>query len=270
VSGTVTWRHFTNFNWMNNGLHADDYVQIDTLTGSHEAIGSYSAPIYGVIPERIPANRAAMTYESREGYSQRFLGFEFSATKRMANRWMARFGFSTNRHTEYFDGPSALVDPTSSPANPNIDGGEVMIQDTASGKQGFYAVLPKYQFILTGAYQAPWGINLGVNMLSRQGFARPYHRTSVPTDDPIALTKSVLLVPDVTDYRLPTLTSLDARVGKEFRFARARFNVDLDVFNALNTATVLRRQYDLRLSTADAVLEIMNPRVLRLGVRFNF
>jgi hypothetical protein len=31
-----------------------------------------------------------------------------------------------------------------------------------------------------------------------------------------------------------------------------------------------RRQYDLRVSTADSVLEIMNPRVLRLGLRFNF
>jgi hypothetical protein len=46
--------------------------------------------------------------------------------------------------------------------------------------------------------------------------------------------------------------------------------VDFDVFNVLNANTVLGRQYDLRLTAADQVLEIMNPRILRLGLRFNF
>jgi hypothetical protein len=80
----------------------------------------------------------------------------------------------------------------------------------------------------------------------------------------------VLLVGDVDEERLPTVTSLDARIGKEFTFNRARFNLDVDVFNLLNANTVLGRQYDLRVTTADNVLEIMNPRVLRLGLRFNF
>ena len=66
------------------------------------------------------------------------------------------------------------------------------------------------------------------------------------------------------------MTNLDLRLGKEFAFNRVRFNVDLDVFNALNSATVLGRQYNLRLTTGDDVQEIMNPRVLRLGLRFNF
>jgi hypothetical protein len=227
-------------------------------------------PIYGVLPDRIPANRAATVYSNRDDYYQRYLGFEFSATKRMADRWMARFGFSTNKHTEHFDSLQAIQDPTSSPTNPNIDGGRVITNDTASGKVGIWQVLPSYQFILTGVYQAPWQINLGINLLTRQGYARPYHRTQVATTDPLGASKTVLLVDDVTAFRLPVLTSLDTRVGKEFTFGRARFNVDLDVFNVLNTSTVLLRQYDLRVTTADNVLEIMNPRVLRVGVRFNF
>jgi hypothetical protein len=66
------------------------------------------------------------------------------------------------------------------------------------------------------------------------------------------------------------VTSLDLRVGKEFAFNRARVNIDIDVFNALNSSTILGRQYDLRVSTANNVLEIMNPRVLRLGLRIGF
>ena len=70
--------------------------------------------------------------------------------------------------------------------------------------------------------------------------------------------------------RLPGVTSLDLRLGKEFRIQRARLNVDLDLFNALNSATVLGRQYNQRLTTYNNVLEIMNPRILRLGLRVGF
>lgn len=277
VSGTFTWRRFTNFNRRDNGLRADDYQQIDTLTGSHAAIGNYSVPIYGVIPGRVPANRAATTFTKREDYSQRYLGFELAATKRLSNRWMARFGFSTNDHREYFDGPAGHLGPsvttggdlTPTPTNPQKDGGLVVRQSTGSGKSGIFQVLPKYQFTATGLYQARWGINLAMNLVSRQGFAMQYNRTQVPTTDPLAARKTVLLV-EAGETRLPGVTSLDFRVGKEFTFNRVRFNADLDVFNVTNSNTVLGRQYDLRVTTANNVLEIMNPRVLRVGVRFNF
>ena len=69
------------------------------------------------------------------------------------------------------------------------------------------------------------------------------------------------------------MQTLDFRVGKNVKFGRAAFNVDLDVFNLLNSGTVLGRQYDMRLTGAtgfNQVLEIMNPRIMRIGVRFNF
>ena len=286
ISGTFTWRNFTNFVWRNNGLTGADYTLLGNFTGTHPAIGQWSEPIYGAT--RLPANRAATTYRARDGYSQRYWGFELAATKRLSNRWMARFGFSTNDHREYFDSPAAMGDPTSSPTvstsggvftvgnGPNQDSGLVVRQSAGSGKSGIYQVLPKYQFIGTGLYQAGWGINFAANLVNRQGFAKQYHYTSLdtrtiaPAGDPNARLKSVLLV-DSGEERLPSVTSLDFRVGKEFAFAtRYRFNIDLDIFNLFNTSTVLGRQYDLRVSTADNVQEIMNPRVLRLGLRFNF
>jgi hypothetical protein len=270
VSGTFTWRRFTGFNWRNNGVRGSDYDVIDTLTGTDPAIGNFSVPIYGVRADRIPEDRAATTYTSREDYWQRYLGFELAATKRLSNRWMARFGFSTNDHREYFDSLQAMTDPTPGPTNPNKDGGTVVRQSGGSGKSGIYQVLPKYQFIATGLYQAGWGINLAANMVTRQGFAVPYNRTRVPTADPLAPTKTVLLVGEVDEQRLPTVTSLDFRVGKEVAIRRARINVDLDIFNILNQSTVLGREYDFRLTTFDNVREIMNPRVLRLGLRFGF
>jgi hypothetical protein len=49
--------------------------------------------------------------------------------------------------------------------------------------------------------------------------------------------------------------------------------LDLDVFNVTNNATVLGKQYNYRLTGPtgfDKTLEVMNPRILRLGARFNF
>ncbi|HVL66230.1 MAG TPA: TonB-dependent receptor [Vicinamibacterales bacterium] len=271
VSASFTWRNFTNFNWRPvQGLRADDYVQLGTFTGTFPQVGTVSVPYFGVTAATMPASRTATEYIDREGYSQRYWGIELSATKRLSNRWMARFGFSTNDHREYFDGPNSRTDPTPTVASPNKDGGLVMRQTGGSGKSGIFMVLPQYQFILTGLYQAPWGINLAANMLNRQGYATPYNRSLVATGDPLQNNKTLLLVGDVGDQRLPAVTSLDLRLGKEFAFGRTRWNVDIDVFNALNSNVVLGRQYDLRLTTADQVREIMNPRILRLGLRFNF
>jgi len=269
VSASYTFRHFSNFNWRPiEGLRADDYVQRGTYTGSLEPVGQFSVPFFGV--SALPANRTRTEYIDREGYSQRFQGLEVSATKRMSNRWMARFGFSMNDHREYFDGNNSRTDPTSTLANPNIDGGEVMAASGGSGKSQIYLVLPKYQFVLNGVYQAPWGINLGMNMVNRQGFAMPYNRSNVATGDPLGNNKTLLLVKKVTDFRLPPVTSLDLRLGKTFAIRSTTANIDLDVFNVMNSATVLGRQYDLRLTSRDAVREIMNPRILRVGFRFAF
>lgn len=44
----------------------------------------------------------------------------------------------------------------------------------------------------------------------------------------------------------------------------------VEVFNALNEATVLQSQNRLGTSTSDHVLEVLSPRVWRVGVRLRF
>jgi hypothetical protein len=280
LNATFTWRRFTDFVWRNNGLVGTDYQEIGAYTGTHPAIGAFDVPLYGALEDRIPAVRSATIYRARDDYWQRYLGFEVAATKRLADRWMARFGFSTNDHREYLDSFAATTDPTPhviyttgrlTNVFANIDGGLVPTVSTGSGKGGIIQLLPKYQFVATGMYQGPWGINLAGNFLTRQGFSMTYHEQSVPvTGDPNAARKNLLLVESLDQFRLPTVTTLDARIGKEFAFNRYRFNIDLDIFNLFNASTVLARQYNLGASSGNDVLEIMNPRVLRLGARFNF
>ena len=218
---------------------------------------------------------SASEFTKRDGYHQRFLGFEAMATKRLSNKWMARFGFSTNNHTEYFDNPAtAIGDPTKSPAGPEIDGGIVVVSSTGSGKSGIYQLLPKYQFIGNGLYQLPYNIDVGVNWILRQGFGQPWYRSRVPgSGDALSGTKQVLFNTDLNTNRLPYVSTVDIRIGYRLKLGRTSLNFDFDTFNLLNSATVLGRQYDYRLTGTtgfNQTLEIMNPRIMRLGLRFNF
>ena len=80
-------------------------------------------------------------------------------------------------------------------------------------------------------------------------------------------------MPQADEFRLPAVTSLDARIEKGFKFGSSKLSLDFDVFNLLNSGTVLGRQYDLRLTGPTGfgnTLEIMNPRIARLGARFTF
>jgi hypothetical protein len=117
-----------------------------------------------------------------------------------------------------------------------------------------------------------WGASIAASLTSRQGYAEPFFQSNVATGDALGR-KTVLLVPQVDSFRLPAVTSLDGRVEKTFTFGAFRLAIDVDLFNVLNSATVLARQYDARLVGATGfgqTLEIMSPRVARFGVRFAF
>ena len=190
----------------------------------------------------------------------------------MSNRWMGRVGFSTNTHREYFDDPSVAVqDPTPSTTWPNIQGGAYVTATSGSGKSEIYLLLPRYQLTAGGVYQLPHRVNVGANLVARQGFGQPFFST-VESSDPALPEKRVLLA-DPDDRRLPGVVSLDLRLEKGFAFRGAQLALTLDMFNVSNAATTLGRQYDVTATGATGFnqpLEIMNPRLLRLGVRFQF
>jgi hypothetical protein len=279
LSGTFTWRRYDNFNWQHQrGVTGANYVAAGNVIGTSPAVGSYSVPLYTVDPDALPADNGRV-YETRPGYTQRYWGLELAATKRMSNNWMMRAGFSTGEHTEHFDGPSSQFDltpnlplATAPLASPNVSGGLVLTQTSGSGKSNVFLVAPKYQFILTSAYQARYGINLGMNYVARQGYSTPYYLGEHGgTEDALNPSgRNILITTDVGDARLPMVHSFDARISKSLSFSRLSADLDLDFFNLFNASTILGRQFDLNASTADQPLEIINPRVIRLGVRVRF
>ncbi|MGE0463946.1 MAG: carboxypeptidase regulatory-like domain-containing protein [Vicinamibacterales bacterium] len=282
IGGAFTWRRFTNVIWSGVDLVAqanvyplvgvtrDDYAVEGVVEGSAPGLGSYSREYFAPVDSSLPPGNG-VEFRNRPDYHQTYLGFELQATKRLSNRWMGRVAFSTNRHTEHFDGPGAIQDPGTSTTWPNIDGGAFMTATTGSGKSEIYLILPRYQFSASGMYQLPYGINLAANLIAREGYGKPYFET-VASADPTLPEKRVLLV-NPRDERLNGVTTLDLRLEKTFNVRAGALTLTGDLFNLFNSSTVLGRQYDVTATGDtgfDRPLEIMNPRLLRLGLRWAF
>jgi hypothetical protein len=192
-----------------------------------------------------------------------------------------RMSWSGGANREYFDNIDAHADPTPTLpgtaewtlGSPNQNGGVVITQTGGSGKSNIFIVLPKYQFVTTFAYTMKWDINFGFNYLFRQGYAEPYYNSNADlTADPILASggRNVVVIPDVDSYRLPSVHSMDARISKALIYKNYTANIDFDIFNLFNTATTLGKQYDVDASNFNKVLEIVNPRILRIGFRVSF
>ena len=283
VSAAFTWRRFNDVIWSGIdlttgntifplvGVTRADYVQEGVAQGTTPGFGAYSQAYFAPRASSLPVGNGG-EFRNRPDYHQRYMGFEVQAIKRMSNRWMGRVGFSTNTHREYFDDPSTAVqDPTPSTTWPNIQGGAYVTQTNGSGKSEIYLLLPRYQFTASGAYQLPHRINVAGGLVARQGYGQPFFAT-VESNDPALPEKRVLLA-DPDEQRLPAVVTLDLRAEKLFAFRGSQLALTLDMFNALNSSTVLGRQYDVTATGStgfNQTLEIMNPRLLRLGVRFQF
>jgi hypothetical protein len=76
---------------------------------------------------------------------------------------------------------------------------------------------------------------------------------------------------EVTANRAPTVSILDFRADKSFTFGRfGRLTGMVDVFNTLNNGTVVNFATTTGLTSYQRVLGILDPRIVRFGVRYDF
>jgi Carboxypeptidase regulatory-like domain/TonB-dependent Receptor Plug Domain len=282
VSASMSWRRFSDVIWSGYdmsqlitvyplvGVTRADYQLEGVVEGNVPGVGAYRQEYFAPRAASLPPGNGS-EYRNRPDYSQQYLGVELQATKRLSNRWMARVGFSSSRHTEDFGSDAALQDPGTSTTWPNINGGAYVTGTSGSGKSEIFLVLPRYQLSASGLYQFNYGINVAATLNTREGYGMPFFEP-VESADPLLPEKRVLLV-DPRESRLPAVTVLDLRGEKSFTFGGRELALSLDMFNVFNSSTVLGRQYDVTTTGTTGYnqpLEIVNPRLLRVGVRFQF
>jgi hypothetical protein len=192
-------------------------------------------------------------YEYRTNWPNRYsryLAGQFVLYKRLSNKWLLDTSFTLSDWKFFYKGD--IIDPQ------NVGYYDGAVNSTMNSR---------WQFKLSGLYQLPFGINLSGVFRAREGYVRtPYsrfYRENIGT--------STFYDGVQGDSRLPTFYELDFRIEKIFNLSStSRVVLAVDAFNALNSALVLSRQDLLTSSIYDRVTKILNPRVFRFGVRFEF
>jgi hypothetical protein len=240
---------------------------------------SYSVPWYRLRPGVLLAPGHAQLLTNRPGYEQRYTGLQFTANKRLADRWMLKASFGWNNPIRHLTDPSvAIQDPTSTQGDLGYflfigpteqDAPYAIGSGGGSGAKGDVFINSTWQFNVAGLYQFPMGIDVAANLLGRQGYPNVYyHRIA----NPDAFTTFIRIKPfDVDEFRNPNVITLDGRVQKEIGLPNgAKFIVLAEGFNLLNKADILQLNERVNQATANQVREILSPRIIRFGARFTF
>ena len=207
---------------------------------------------------------------------QEFKGASLTFNKRLSHRWMMRGNVSWQDWTWQIP-DSENEDPTDTVAGGIVNGTDVLQgSGNASGAKGNVYISSRWSYSVNGLYQIapdkPWAFNVAASLSGRQGYPTRYVDRIVreTISDGAGLGVDVPLNPDANAFRYPDVHVVDLRAEKELAFSNFGLTLGVDLFNALNESYALQRQGVLGRDNSDHVLEILSPRVFRLGARFSF
>jgi hypothetical protein len=273
VGAAYTYRQTNDWPTWNPriGMTSADYSVVATPSGNGR-----TATVFGPNAAKVDASGGGRILENRPDYHSRYQGLEMTMTKRLSNKWMARVAFSINDWQEFLDGPGAVQNPTRTDSTTGavngalsgaqVDGGQIAPRSGGSGKGDiFYNA--RWQLNANGFYQLGKGFEAGANLFARQGYVQPLIlQVSAGGDGNVR----ALATPTLDEVRYPTLWDLDLRVAKTITVSRVRFLLSADMFNVLNAGTVLAQNRNLASGAFGTINEIISPRILRVGAKFQF
>ncbi len=193
---------------------------------------------------------------NRPDAHRNYTGIEISAVKRLSNRWMMNASLSLQKAILHY-GEKGYHDPT------NIDkfeGGPFF---------GDAQWMAKLSFL----YQLPWGVRLSLFAHVKQGYAQP-KQIMVMTPERVAVglgAVKYILIEKYGETRLPTFYNTDVGLVKDIQIGKyGTLSLHIDAFNLFNFSHVLYRYMVVNSSRYNEIWEILNPRVIRLGIRYRF
>jgi outer membrane receptor protein involved in Fe transport len=232
-----------------------------------------NVPVYTLNSNLTPTGGTLYTNGDR---TQRYLGGTLTFTKRLSDHWLANAHFTLSDWTWHL-GPDfrLFADPTSLVYD-NTDlkfathNGDFFEQSSGSGNKSDVIIGSRWSYHANAMYQvAPdkaWGFDVVGAVSGRQGYPTPPY-VNVP--GPVG-TRHVLLAQSVTEFRNPNIFVLDGRIGKDFKLNDFGLTIGLDGFNLLNNHSVLQRQRNTAVTTAEDVEEVLSPRIFRVGATLHF
>ena len=303
ASIAATYRRYDNFDWSKLFYPADIYpstpdLVIDNTTGDwYEAAGTIPASItvdedttidlgeaggrtWYLPSASFPGETPYRMVDKSSGH-RTYLGLDLGLTKRLSNRWF--MNASVTLQDQRLHWGDSYIDPTNQWA---IDGKPYGNMGGGAGGKIGMQMYARWMAKLVGLYQLPWGFDVSATILARDGWKIPHYITLAyadPASWPGLYRSNVVYVQTPTKDSLPVLSNLSLRLEKRFNLGSGgRLYAMIDVFNVLNQPTV-NRAYDAYygvyyVDTETFVAnpnnrlynEILNPRIMRLGLRFEF
>jgi hypothetical protein len=212
-------------------------------------------------PAGTPQNRF-YTNPTDPSFDSDFHTVEFAVNRRFAGRWMLLTSYAYTWLNQYHAAVTntGALDAIATARTYNWRPNQRLFGD--EGKET--STIWNYKVI--GRYTMPFDIGFSGSWKVQSG--RQWGRSmsvSFPGDG----TQNIRVEP-VTANRAPAVSILDFRADKSFRFGRfGKVTGMFDVFNALNNGTVTNFS-TVTGGTFKRVIGILDPRVMRFGVRYDF
>jgi hypothetical protein len=278
VGAAYTWRKVNDVSswWPRIGMTTANYTPNAPVTQN-----GYTAQTYSPDPNLIAASNSGRYLTNRPDYSTGYNGLELTLVKRMSNKWFARAAFSLMDWHENV-GPGAIQNPTRNDvtggqagvaengfSGPGVDGGQIAPRSSGSGKGDIF-FNARWQFVANGLYQLPGNFEVGASIFGHQGYVYPVV-LRLPAGFDTSSQFRALAVPTLDTKRYDNLWDADFRLANNIKLAgHASLQVTADLFNAFNRGTILGRNRQANSGAFGSPTDVLAPRILRIGLRFNF
>jgi hypothetical protein len=273
VSATYYYRTKKNLiGIQNTAVQESDYVPITTLNGNPilNPITNKPMTLYSFQPAdtaKYGAFNFVVTNIPKLD-DNAYHGLEFSAVKRLSNKWQILGGFTIQRQKGIYGRGFSDEATGDNFTDPNLD----------INRNGNYLNLDAtYVLKIDSTYELPWKVGTSVNFQHYTGFPlQPTETFGVPDGNitaahpnPDVISESVILQP-AGIQRLPSVNMLNLRLSREFAVREKwRLIPTVDFFNVTNAQTVIGEVSTFG-SSYLFPFSTINPFVTRFGLRFTF
>lgn len=207
----------------------------------------------------------------RPDFYTRYIAIELSFHKRLSTTspFMINGSFTYQDWRRFYPTRASYNDPTNHEPTELLDNHYAGYISTSSGGTNA-SINPRWMAKLGFLYKLPYDFNLSAVMVARDGYILPKHYTDYDVErNGIGDHPTVYIAPYGT-YRLPTFLLVNMRLEKLVVFKGVKTYFTADVFNLFNSNTALVEGYEVNSKIYEKTLQILNPRIVRLGLRFEF
>jgi hypothetical protein len=300
LSVNTTYRRYDNFDWAKAFYPANIYpatpdLVIDNTQTWYTTAGTIPATVKigGVTydmgdaagkPWYLPnaSFPGATPYRmiDKSNAYRTYFGLDLVLTKRLSNRWFLNASVTLQDQRVHWK--DSYIDPTNKWA---LDGQPYGNQGGGAGGKTSVQMYARWMAKVSALYQLPLGLDVSGTLIAREGWKIPTYVTLAYSSNdawPGLYKSNTIFLQTATKASLPTFYNLTFRIEKKIAIGTGKMYVMADVFNVLNKA-IVNRAYDAYLGTYYVDTEessanpsnllyneILNPRVWRLGLRFEF